>query len=170
MVAAAMAVATDRTPQRMMSSSTAEPSSRLAKRVWRMPRSAKIFVMMGIDVTAAAAAKTSTTADSLPAEPVKCSSGSSGATTMAMKNGSGVPRPRIQAVGLRFSLPSSRFTAQPDPNMSSSRPRLYKKARTMVLGSLSSAPNTSAANPGATSPSRVGPRSTPARISPTTFG
>jgi hypothetical protein len=67
MVAEAMAVASESTPQSTMSSMTAEPSSRLAKRVWRMPRSWKILVMTGMDVTAAAAAKTSTTADSLSA-------------------------------------------------------------------------------------------------------
>ena len=64
---AAMAEAMERTPHRPMSSSTAEPSWRLAKRVWRMPRSAKILVITGIEVTAAAAANTRMTADSLPA-------------------------------------------------------------------------------------------------------
>ena len=107
-----MAEAMDRTPHRPMSSRTAEPSCRLAKRVWRMPRSEKILVITGIDVTAAAAAKTRITADSLPAVPMNRSSGSSGATSRAKMNGSGVPRPRMKAVALRFSLPSRCLAAR----------------------------------------------------------
>jgi hypothetical protein len=106
--------------------------------------------MTGIDVTAAATAKTSTTAAWLPASPVKASSGRSGATNNDRKNGRGVPSPRIQAVGLRFSLPSTWRTDDPETNIRSSSPRWYRNPRTTVEGSSSVFPNSDAAVPGAT--------------------
>jgi hypothetical protein len=121
---AASAVAIETTPHSMMSSSTAEPSSRLAKRVWRMPRSLKILVMTGIDVTAVALQISRMSAGRLPELPIRSSSGSSDAMPSVRKNGSGVPMPRIHAVGLRFSRPSTFRTAAPDTNIRSSRPRL----------------------------------------------
>ena len=39
-------------------------------------------------------------------------------------NGSGVPRPRMKAVALRFSLPSRCLAAAPDTNISISMPKL----------------------------------------------
>ena len=122
-LAVAMAVATANAAHSAMSSSTAAPSRRLAKRVCRTPRSWKILLMTGIDVTAVAMAKISTRAGLLSAGPISALSGSAAENSSARRNGSVVPSPMNQAVGLRFSLPSASRTLAPEMNMSSSRPR-----------------------------------------------
>ena len=92
--------------------------------------------MTGIDVTAVAIAKTSTSAGRLWAVPRNDSRGSTGVSAIARKNGSVVPTPTSHAVGRRFSWPSTLRTLTPDTNISSSRPRLYRKPRTTVGGVL----------------------------------
>ena len=118
----AIAVAIDRTPHNRMSSSTAVPSMRLAKRVCRMPRSEKIRVITGIDVTATAEAKTNESAPLLSALPSRDPVGMTREIPSAIANGRAVPRLSSQAVSFRFSRPRTFRTCAPETNIRNSSP------------------------------------------------
>ena len=118
------AVASASTAHSRMSSRTATPRTTAAKRVFMMSRLLKMCEITGIEVTDTAIPNTSATEVGTPLGPATACSGRDFARPRARRNGSAVPQASSHAVGLRFSLASTRRAAEPETNMRSSKPRL----------------------------------------------